>query len=322
VGPVAGIHEGGVVFAKDNPFGLPRSIGVGAPSGLLDKAGYGLLAASQPTPGQILLIDVLPYFATRLLVDGILGAVAAAGLEVGRDYVFEDHDKPGKFLTLRVDVLADHALLQAWRGKVADPARQLVGIRWTDAQHGQATFHTLANDDEAKRTYLATSFDQSAGTASVDLLVDDPHGDDLGGPQQSANHLELRTNSNPPKGTPTFSVRSGLAIHKASEAATPSYVGIAANWLSDGRGAFFVALGNRDTQGKLVFWPVDNAKFGQEPPAPHDFYVGLLGKDLPRILIGPQLQAIVPADSELPTSLPADPGVGAPFDDPKLAFPR
>ncbi|MDB5102252.1 MAG: hypothetical protein JWM80_6673 [Cyanobacteria bacterium RYN_339] len=322
VGPVSGIHEGGVVFAKDNPFGFPASIGVGGPDGLLGTNKYGLLAASQGTPAQVLLVDALPYFVTRILVDAILTAVAAAQLEVGRDYVFDDHDKPGKFLTVRVDVLADHALLSVWRGKLADPARQLIAIRWTDARHGQATFHTLSNDDEPKRTAVATRFDRASGSATVDMVVDDPHGDDQGGPQQSANHLELRATPGQGAGTTAYSLRSGLTIHKASEVSTPSVIGVAANWLEDGRGAFWVAVGNKATGNKLLFWPADNASFGQTPPAAHDFYVSRLGFDLPRILAGPLLKGIVPADSELPTAQPADPGVGAPFDDPKLAFPK
>jgi hypothetical protein len=318
VGPVARIHEGGVVFAKDNPFGFPSSIGVGGPS--LAGGQYALLAAGAPTPAWLLRLDVLPYFAVRALVDGILTAAAAAQLEVGRDYVFEDHDKPGKFLTLRVEVKPDHALLSIWRGQVADPSRQLVSIRWTDASHGSAVFHTLPDDGDAKRTYLATSFDRAGGAASVDFLVDDPHGSDNGGPQQTANHLELRAYPGATAGQPAYGVRSGMTIHKAGDPATPSTVAVAANWLPDGRGAFWVAVGNQTTQGKQVFWPVDPADFGKSPPGPHDFYVDKLGLDLPRLLAGPLLKGVLPADTELPAGYPADPGAGDPFGAPGFAF--
>jgi hypothetical protein len=322
VGPVAGIHEGGVVFAKDNVFGVPASIGVGGPAGLLGAGAnkYALMAAGSGAPTGLLLLDVLPYFATRLLVDGILAAAFAAQLEVGRDYVFGDNDKPGKFLTVRVEVLADHAQLSVWRGKLADPSRQIVSIRWTDARHGRAVFRTLSNDDEPKRTALATTFDRQTGAATVDMVVDDPHGSDTGNAQQSATHLELRAYENPREDQPAFSVRSGLVIHKAEDPNTPSRVGVAANWLPDGRGAYWVALGSHATQDKLLFWPVNPLELFKSPPGAHDFYVDKLGLELPRLLAGPKLKAVVPPDADLPGSFPADPGVGAPFDDPKLAM--
>ena len=316
----APFHEGGVVF--ENPFGYPASVAVTVPGGVIGSNGanYALLDDALPKPSAFLKLAFAPYVFTTTLIDLLLKGAEAGHLQPDKDYTFPDEQKSGKMLTARLTIATDHANLAVYRGTASDPAKQVIGLTWTSPAHGRAVFHTLPNDGDDKPSAFVTVFDHEAHRAVVDDVIVDPSGDGSGQPSQAAAHLVVGVPDAPASGA-AFVVRAQVTIHKQADKVTPTYLGVAANFLpDDAGGAMWVAFGNADTGNQVLFMPVDGTSFGRTPPAPHAFSLDGKANDLPADAAPPRQQVIMPGDGELPSSFPNDPGVGDPFADPRFVF--
>lgn len=306
-------HEGGVVF--DNPYGFPARVDFPAPSALVSDTGSHYTLMSGPDLRPALLVAVAPYIVVTVLVDAILLAASALKPVPGQLYTFNDSAHPGKQTTVRLDILADHARLSAWRGTAPAVDQQLLSLSWTSPTKGTFVCQSLAADGDPKHTAVHSAFDLLAGNATTDVAVYDPHGDGLNGPQWTAEHLALQTGT----GATTYTVRASMTVNKPSERATPTTLGLAANFGAPG-GAFWLAFGNKNTAGKLIFWPADGISFLGSPKAAHGFYLAPGGAlaDAPDA----SLKALLPPDSELAGSFPSDPGNDAAFSAAAFNFER
>lgn len=306
------VHDGGIAY------GMPTRISLPMPTSLTSGAGAYRIAAS--ASGQGVRDNVNVYLTATGLVDSILAKVGAAKLVPGRSYTFPDPKQPSGSLTVLLQVHQDHATIAIGQGSVATGSSQVIGISYTDPQHGTAVIHAAQPDGKVGRYYLASRFDLVAGTVSADGVADSTAVATGDAAQQFLGHWEFRRDPAQPAAGAAFTMRAAVHLVKPSRPSDSGLLGLSANFLAGGSCAYLFGVQNAGTGDRFLLMPTDGVSWAI-PTAPHAFFLSAGGDDLARAAAPAALQAIVPGDDDFHRPFPEDPATVDAFGLARFAFP-
>lgn len=319
-------------IARRNPFGVPTRVSVDLPralggSGIIATGGGNIIStgggnyralAEGDRFAPIVTDNVKLYKDSTKLIETILQAVAKAKPAPGRSYTFPDPDKPGKQLTVLLEVEPDQALISIGRGDKAKGDGQMISIAYTSAKRGRAVLRSPEGESDEGTIRFATTYDLEAGSASAEGILDATM-TDKPSRERIAGHWEFESQPAAKADEVAFRMQVAAHVHRPSKPEEDGHGAVTAQFLPDGHGAFILGFQNAGTGGRFLFMPADGVSWGQAD-APHAFYLDAEGHDLPAEKAGAALQAIAPADDTIYRPFPGDPAEGDPFAG-RLDFP-